>query len=77
MSATSCRSGWCAPTRSGGGSGTIRAAGECTLASVTSFTYRGDEIVSVGYSEPAIDLVPAHLRGGGVKPPKGTKAFGA
>ncbi|CAG6398612.1 histidine phosphatase family protein [Streptomyces cocklensis] len=50
---------------------------QCTLASVTSFTYRGDEIVSVGYSEPAIDLVPAHLRGGGVKPPKGTKAFGA
>ena len=36
---------------------------QCTLASLTSFTYDGDEIVSVGYSEPAIDLVPAHLRG--------------
>lgn len=42
---------------------------QCTLASVTSFTYRGDEIVSVGYSEPAIDLVPPHLRG--AKGPKG------
>lgn len=31
---------------------------ECTLASVTSFTYEGDEIVSVGYSEPAADLLP-------------------
>ena len=38
---------------------------QCTLASVTSFTYRGDEIVSVGYAEPAIDLVPLRLRGGG------------
>jgi broad specificity phosphatase PhoE len=34
---------------------------QCTLASLTTFTYRGDEIVSVGYSEPALDLVPAHL----------------
>ncbi|SHN21737.1 histidine phosphatase family protein [Actinacidiphila paucisporea] len=42
---------------------------QCTLASVTSFTYRGDEIVSVGYAEPAIDLVPPHLRG--AKGPKG------
>ncbi|WP_329175812.1 histidine phosphatase family protein [Streptomyces sp. NBC_01477] len=41
---------------------------QCTLASVTSFTYRGDAIVSVGYAEPAIDLVPAHLRGGVPKP---------
>lgn len=36
---------------------------QCTLASLTSFTFDGDRIVSVGYSEPAIDLVPAHLRG--------------
>ncbi|WP_031518751.1 histidine phosphatase family protein [Streptomyces sp. NRRL F-5123] len=51
---------------------------QCTLASLTSFTYQGDEIVSVGYSEPALDLVPAHLRGGGAKAPKGaSKAFGA
>jgi broad specificity phosphatase PhoE len=34
---------------------------ECTLASLTSFTFLGDELVSVGYSEPARDLVPAHL----------------
>ncbi|CCK28293.1 hypothetical protein BN159_3914 [Streptomyces davaonensis JCM 4913] len=50
---------------------------QCTLASLTSFTYQGDKIVSVGYSEPAIDLVPAHLRAG-AKPVKGKdKAFGA
>ncbi|MFF9146074.1 histidine phosphatase family protein [Streptomyces sp. NPDC055051] len=50
---------------------------QCTLASLTSFTYKGDKIVSVGYSEPAIDLVPVHLRAG-AKPVKGKqKAFGA
>jgi broad specificity phosphatase PhoE len=50
---------------------------QCTLASLTSFTFRGDEIVSVGYSEPALDLVPVHLRAG-AKPQKGgAKAFGA
>lgn len=50
---------------------------ECTLASLTTFTYRGDKIVSVGYSEPARDLVPAHLLAG-AKPVKGgAKAFGA
>ncbi|WP_133914728.1 histidine phosphatase family protein [Streptomyces sp. NBC_00582] len=54
---------------------------QCTLASLTTFTYRGDRIVSVGYSEPAIDLVPAHLRAG-AKPTRGQapgqgKAFGA
>ena len=42
---------------------------QCTLASLTSFTYQGDKIVSVGYSEPAIDLVPEHLRAG-AKPVK-------
>lgn len=50
---------------------------QCTLASLTTFTFDGDEIVSVGYSEPAIDLVPQHLRAG-AKPVKGgQKAFGA
>jgi broad specificity phosphatase PhoE len=50
---------------------------QCTLASLTSFTFQGDRIVSVGYSEPALDLVPAHLRAG-AKPVKGKdKAFGA
>jgi broad specificity phosphatase PhoE len=50
---------------------------QCTLTSLTSFTYQGDRIVSVGYSEPARDLVPAHLLGG-AKPPKGkVKSFGA
>jgi broad specificity phosphatase PhoE len=44
---------------------------QCTLASVTSFTFQGDEIVSVGYSEPAIDLVPARLRAG-AKPVRGS-----
>jgi broad specificity phosphatase PhoE len=32
---------------------------QCSLASVTSFTYDGDTIVSVGYAEPARDLLPA------------------
>lgn len=50
---------------------------QCTLASLTSFTYQGDTLVSVGYSEPARDLVPAHLLAG-AKPVKGkSKAFGA
>ncbi|WP_373453401.1 histidine phosphatase family protein [Streptomyces sp. XY006] len=50
---------------------------QCTLASLTTFTYRGDRIVSVGYNEPARDLVPAHLLAG-AKPVKGKdKAFGA
>ncbi|MEU1277852.1 histidine phosphatase family protein [Streptomyces sp. NPDC005805] len=50
---------------------------QCTLASLTTFTYRGDRIVSVGYSEPARDLVPKHLLAG-AKPVKGkSKAFGA
>lgn len=49
---------------------------ECTLASLTSFTYEGDEIVAVTYSEPAADLLPAHLRAG-ARPVKGAKGFGA
>jgi broad specificity phosphatase PhoE len=50
---------------------------QCTLASLTTFTYRGDKIMSVGYTEPARDLVPAHLLAG-AKPVKGKgKAFGA
>jgi broad specificity phosphatase PhoE len=31
---------------------------QCSLASLTSFTYAGDEIVAVTYSEPARDLLP-------------------
>lgn len=31
---------------------------QCSLASLTSFTYRGDELVSVTYEEPARDLLP-------------------
>lgn len=56
---------------------------QCTLASLTSFTYQGDKLVSVGYSEPARDLVPAHLLAGarrsfGKGAVKGkSKAFGA
>ncbi|MFD8590144.1 histidine phosphatase family protein [Streptomyces sp. NPDC059637] len=50
---------------------------QCTLASLTTFTYQGDRIVSVGYSEPARDLVPPHLLAG-AKPVKGqAKGFGA
>jgi len=36
---------------------------QCSLASVTSFTYVGDEIVSVAYSEPAKDLLPVKTGG--------------
>jgi len=50
---------------------------QCTLASLTTFTYQGDRIVSVGYTEPARDLVPAHLLAG-ARPVKGmSKAYGA
>ena len=50
---------------------------QCTLASLTSFTYRGDEIVAVTYTEPARDLLPAHLRAG-ARPEKGkSPGFGA
>ncbi|MDT0270363.1 histidine phosphatase family protein [Streptomyces sp. DSM 44915] len=49
---------------------------QCTLASLTSFTYEGDRIVSVAYTEPALDLVPRHLRAG-ARPVKGAKGFGA
>jgi broad specificity phosphatase PhoE len=35
---------------------------ECSLASLTTFTYEDDAIVSVGYSEPAADLLPASGR---------------
>ncbi|MFG2139225.1 histidine phosphatase family protein [Streptomyces sp. NPDC048650] len=50
---------------------------QCTLASLTSFTFHGDKLISVGYTEPARDLVPSHLLAGG-KPVKGkAKAFGA
>ena len=50
---------------------------QCTLASLTSFTYRGDKIVSVGYSEPARDLVPAHLLAGAKKVKGASKGVGA
>ncbi|MEO7979322.1 MAG: histidine phosphatase family protein [Sporichthyaceae bacterium] len=32
---------------------------QCSLASLTTFTYDGDELVSVSYEEPARDLLPA------------------
>ncbi|MCX4748356.1 histidine phosphatase family protein [Kitasatospora sp. NBC_01287] len=51
---------------------------QCSLASVTSFTYEGDRLVSVGYREPARDLLPAHLTGQGKKGDKPVaKSFGA
>lgn len=31
---------------------------QCSLASLTTFTYEGDNVVTVAYSEPAADLVP-------------------
>lgn len=35
---------------------------QCTLASLTSFTFEGDHLVTVGYSEPAGDLIPVKDR---------------
>jgi len=32
---------------------------ECSLASVTSFTYAGDKLVCLSYAEPAADLLAA------------------
>jgi broad specificity phosphatase PhoE len=49
---------------------------QCSLASLTSFTFLGSELVSVGYSEPARDLVPEHLRPG-AKRVKGVRGHGA
>lgn len=37
---------------------------QCALASLTSFTYRGDELVSVSYAEPARDLLPRPVAAG-------------
>jgi broad specificity phosphatase PhoE len=31
---------------------------QCTLCSLTSFTFEGDKLTSVGFSEPAGDLIP-------------------
>ncbi|MFJ2186635.1 histidine phosphatase family protein [Kitasatospora sp. NPDC087861] len=50
---------------------------QCSLASLTSFTFEGDKIVSVGYREPARDLLPAHLIGKGGKDKPVGKSFGA
>ena len=32
---------------------------QCSLASVTSFAYEGEQLVSVAYAEPSADLIPA------------------
>lgn len=38
---------------------------ECNLASLTSFTFRGDELVAIGYTEPAAELYPGSTGGTG------------
>ncbi len=38
---------------------------ECTLASLTSLTYRGEELESLAYSEPAASLLPQAQAGAG------------
>ena len=35
---------------------------QCTLCSLTSFTFEGDRLTTVGYSEPAGDLIPVKDR---------------
>jgi broad specificity phosphatase PhoE len=34
---------------------------QCSLASITSFAYAADALVSVGYAEPAADLIPPRI----------------
>jgi broad specificity phosphatase PhoE len=38
---------------------------ECSLASLTSLTYAGDDLTSVAYSEPAGDLLPTAVKKAG------------
>ena len=40
---------------------------QCSLASLTSFTFDGDDLVSVSYEEPARDLLPVPAPGTGKK----------
>jgi broad specificity phosphatase PhoE len=35
---------------------------KCTLCSLTSFKFEGERLVSLSYSEPAADLIPANAR---------------
>ena len=35
---------------------------QCTLCSLTSFTYDGETLTTVSYSEPAADLIPVKDR---------------
>jgi hypothetical protein len=35
---------------------------QCTLCSVTSFSFEGDRLMTIGYSEPAGDLIPFSQR---------------
>jgi broad specificity phosphatase PhoE len=35
---------------------------QCTLCSLTSFTFEGDQLTSLSYSEPAADLIPVQDR---------------
>jgi broad specificity phosphatase PhoE len=50
---------------------------QCTLCSLTSFTFDGDTVVTLRYSEPAADLIPVKDRtapfsaGGAPRPPSG------
>lgn len=41
------------------------AARECSLASLTSFTFLGDELVELAYCEPAASLLPRAQKGAG------------
>ena len=36
---------------------------QCSLASLTTFAYEDEQIVSVAYSEPAADLLPEPAKG--------------
>lgn len=51
---------------------------QCTLCSLTSFRFEDDRLVAVGYSEPAIDLIPQadrnHTFSAGGSDPKGAES---
>ena len=58
-SRTSCRSGSSARAVEGRRLWHDPRRRKCSLASLTTFTYEDEQIVSVAYSEPAADLLPA------------------
>ena len=64
-SPTRRRSGSTGSSSRGGASSTTRARRQCALASLTSLTYLGEDLLSISYSEPAAPLVALAQPGAG------------